>query len=267
MWYRVLPGMRHGGGPLLVPRVLSHAETAVGSASEVFGKAPDRYGDTLCVQYAGCVALANVGLKPDETAGCRVVGEVLDEVLKHAVDGTPRVVLWRVKPVFTLRGLLTLSYLALPRERREVMLRFSREFLADQPGEQEGSYEKRASRTIKEQYPGAECAGRSTLRLGGRGGSPDELCLVDNGRELLVIEAKKRRVGFGEGGSQIIQYFAQARNRPEYQGLPIRSVLVTSDAVRGESYLRWEAFLRSDHEVEFLVREEDLPPGLRAPWL
>jgi hypothetical protein len=272
MWLTVVPGRRHGQWPLLRERTLSASELEVLNQVPSRSAHAPRYAAGFSLQIGVEVAVATVTLpqeKKAQLAGCRILGDVLDALLSlYHREVLPQTVIINMDPGFQVRGLLTLSYLSTSEARKAVMGGYSRELEPALPGERDTDYESRVVAQFEARHPELEALETTQLCLPRIARSkPDGLYYHQQDRVLTILEAKMRGVGFAEGGSQVVQYFAQARNIPRFEGFRIRSVLITSDSTESPSYARWQRFMDSPKDVEFVIRADSVPSKIEAPWI
>jgi hypothetical protein len=188
--------------------------------------------------------------------GCRMIGTILHQLAKRRRDRdqVPRKLFFQAgESHFTLRGLVTLSFLCTAERREDIYHNFSCHCIPARDNETAPYYEKRVVDAMYLQFPGYERLHANELKVGRIQSMPDGLFLSRAKRELIIIEAKKSKRDFADGTAQIVQYYAQARNHPRFQEMKLRTALVTASDQCTEAYGLWEQLMTSSTELKILV--------------
>jgi hypothetical protein len=90
---------------------------------------------------------------------------------------------------------------------------------------------------------------------------PDGLFLNRLKKELVIVEAKKGKRDFADGTAQTIQYYAQAKNHPEFRNCTVRNCLVTANDEATQGYKAWEELMISAKEFNICI------DSLNARWV
>jgi hypothetical protein len=191
-------------------------------------------------------------------AGCRVVGDIIREIASKygSVDQLPSEIFLVAKPKFHTRGLLTLRYLGNPELRSAFYSGYLPMIIPAKDGESASSFESRAVATLATRLAGYDSLLVSDLCIKKVQSKPDGLFLNRHTGLLALVEAKKQAFDFADGTSQLIQYFAQARNHAEFGELTVRSYHIAAEQEQTEGYRIWTELMHSAKDICFFVQEQ-----------
>jgi hypothetical protein len=214
-----------------------------------------RYLEAFKFGFAGQFGKVLLAPRENQGIGCRVAGLLFSTIANHLLMNThTRVYIQTDRPI-PARGLLTLSYLCSSKSREEVYQNCTWECIPCNKGEGFGDYERRVVDLMAKRLAGYERLRSNRLALKGFRTKLDGLFYSREKRELVIVEAKKRKVDFSEGPAQIVLYYAQAKNRPEFRDALIRTHLITSDKDNVKEYSHWKMVMNSKVEPRFFCQE------------
>lgn len=220
-------------------------------------KAPHRgrYLETFKLGFAEQFGKVLLTPRKSQGIGCRVAGLLYSTVANHLLKNThSRVYIQTDQPV-PVRGLLTLSYLCNRQRREEVYQNCTWEYIPCDDSEDAGKYEARVVNIMASRLAGYERLKSNKLALKGVRSKLDGLFYSREKRELVIVEAKKRKVDFSEGAAQVILYYAQAKNSPLFRDAFIRAHLITSGNDNIKEYEHWKMIMNTNVEPKFFCQE------------
>ena len=193
---------------------------------------------------------------PQSGVGCRIIGTILYQLVARCgvVGHLPTALYFQAgKSQFLPRSLLTLSYLCSAEKRRSIYDNYFYTHISVNRQEKPLDYEKRVIEVMSCQFSEYQRLDANELKLEKVQSKPDGLFLSRVRNELVIIEVKKGKRDFADGTAQIVQYYGQAMNNPEFRDLTIRTCLVTASDESTEAYKIWQELMISPKELKIVV--------------
>jgi hypothetical protein len=212
--------------------------------------------DSIRLQITKTACLATVVSQTPDGHGCRIVGAILSRLIARVggSDRLPKYLFLRTTGAhFHPRGLLTASCLCSPDERRDIYANCTLRHIDSLNDDNHKTYQARIMAELRPTFATYQELSPNVLKFTGVQSPPDGLFLNERDGELVVIEIKMREPTFEEGGSQVVQYWAQAKNHPRFRHLKIRTVLVAHEAFGGTDFGEWAHLMKAGPELKVFV--------------
>jgi hypothetical protein len=238
-------------------RPLLQSERALASLSM---KNTGKYRYAQCIEVAGTPDCGQITItRPDKGAvGCRVVAEALARLACFCgdIDNLPVQLYIRVNEgSFLIRGLLMLRTFCDPEMRQDIRDHYPLSHVAARFFEKAPAYEERAVGELLSRYVGYVAEDPGLLCLTDVKSKPDGFFTNTQSKTGVIAETKMNRPDFSDGTAQIMQYYAQARHRPEFKDWALKLCLVASQTEPTKGYALWERWMKSDRKLNAFVAE------------